>query len=103
MACRASAGVGALHVGEERRRVTADAQRTVRQVTLVVETVGLSAAEHERRVRWAESNLLSANGNVAGAYVAVIVTDEEGSEVRHSGSGTPTDDTRALIEELRAS
>lgn len=83
--------------------MTADAQRTVRQVTLVVETVGLPPAEHERRVRWAESNLLSANGNVAGAYVAVIVTDEEGKEVRHSGSGTPTDDTRALIDELRAS
>jgi hypothetical protein len=84
--------------------VTADAQRTVRQVTLVVETVGMSATEHDRRVRWAESNLLNANGNVAGAYVAVIVTDTEGGpEVRHSGTGVPTDSTRALIDELRAS
>jgi hypothetical protein len=83
--------------------VTADAQRTVRQVTLVVETVGLSPPEHDRRVRWAVSNLLNANGNVAGAYVAVIVTDVEGGEVQHSGSGTPTDETRELIDELRAS
>ena len=84
--------------------MAADAQRTVRNVTLVIETVGLTEAEHVKRVRWAESNLLNANGNVAGAYVAVILTDAEGGpEVRHSGSGLPTNETRELIEGLRAS
>jgi hypothetical protein len=89
--------------GKERRRVTDDAQRTVRQVTLIVETQGLSPTEHDRRVRWAESNLLNANGRVVDAYVGVVISDDEGREVRISGSGTPTDDTRELIEELRAS
>lgn len=83
--------------------MTDDAQRTVRQVTLIVETQGLSSTEHDRRVRWAESNLLNANGRVVDAYVGVVISDDEGREVRISGSGTPTDDTRELIEELRAS
>jgi hypothetical protein len=83
--------------------VTGNAKRTVRQVTLVVETEGLSEAEHERRVRWAESNLLNANGNVDRAYVGVVISNGEGSQVRHMGSGNPTEETRELIEELRAS
>lgn len=83
--------------------MTADARRTVRQVTLVVETQGLSQAEHDRRVFWAESNLLNANNKMDAGFVAVIVTNTESKDTRFSGAGKPTPETSDLIEELRAS
>lgn len=81
--------------------MSSNAKRTVRQVTLVVETTGLSEAEHQRRVFWAESNILNANSKMDGAFVATVVTGE-GTETRFSGSGSPTEETMELIEELRS-
>ena len=75
------------------------ARRTIRTITLVVETRDLSQDEHDKRVFWAEQNIMSANAKMAGAYVAVVV--KEGEKVlRFTGSGEPTDETRALIDEL---
>jgi hypothetical protein len=60
----------------------------------------MSEQEHDKRVFWAEGNLLQANARAMdGTYVAVII--KEGDKVlRFTGSGDPTDDTRALIDEL---
>ena len=83
--------------------MTGNAQRTVRQVTLVVETTGLSEAEHKKRVFWAEGNLLQANSKMDGAFVAVVINDEASEQTRFSGSGTPTKETQELIQDLQAS
>lgn len=82
--------------------MTDNAKRTVRQVTLVVETTGLTDQEHERRVFWAESNLLNANQKMDGAFVAVVVNDPNGN-TRLTAAGTPTTETSELIDELKAS
>lgn len=75
------------------------ARRTTRTITLVVETQDLTEAEHEKRVFWAESNILSSNAKMADAYVAVIIK-EDGKVLRFTGSGDPTDETRKLIDTL---
>lgn len=82
--------------------MTDNAKRSVRQVTLVVETQGLTDVEHERRVFWAESNLLTANQKMDGAFVAVVVADSSGG-TRLSAAGAPTEETQELIDELKAS
>ena len=75
------------------------ARRTVRTITLVVETQDLTAEEHNKRVFWAEQNIMQANAKMAGAYVAIVI--KEGDTVlRFTGSGEPTDETRRLIDEL---
>ena len=79
------------------------AKRTTRRITLVVETRDMSDEDHARRVYWAEQNIMQANGKMDGAFVAVIITDEDGKLIRFTGSGDPTDETRELIEELKAS
>jgi hypothetical protein len=64
-----------------------------------VETRDLTQDEHDKRVFWAEQNVMQANAKMAGAYVAVVI--KEGEKVlRFTGSGEPTDETKALIEEL---
>jgi hypothetical protein len=90
---------------KERRRVTDNAstnRRTVRQVTLVVETTGLSEAEHDRRVFWAESNILNANLKLDQSFVATVITSEGEEDTRLAAAGHPTDETRELIEELKS-
>lgn len=77
-----------------------ETRRTVREVILVVETK-LSAVDHEKRVAWAEKNILNANTNMDGAFVATVVFAEDGS-TRFQGSGTPTKETQDIIEELVA-
>lgn len=77
------------------------ARRTTRQITLVVETRDMTEEEHNKRVFWAEGNILQSNAKMDGAYVAVIIKDSEGNILRFTGSGDPTDETRALIEELQ--
>lgn len=74
-------------------------RRSTRQITLVVETQNLSEEEHNRRVFWAENNILQANAKMDGAYVAVIIKDGD-KTIRFAGSGDPTPETRAIIDEL---
>ena len=76
------------------------ARRTIRTITLVVETNDLSADDHDKRVFWAESNVMQSNAKMPGAYVAVVIKDSEGKVLRFTGSGDPTEETRALIDEL---
>ena len=59
----------------------------------------MSDEEHDKRVFWAEGNLLQANAKMNGAYVAVIIKDGD-KVLRFTGSGDPTDETRKLIDEL---
>ena len=74
-------------------------RRTIRTITLVVETRDMPQEEHDKRVFWAEQNIMQANAKMAGAYVAVVI--KEGERVlRFTGSGDPTDETKALIDEL---
>jgi len=74
-------------------------RRTIRTITLVVETRDMPQEEHDKRVFWAEQNIMQANAKMAGAYVAVVI--KEGEKVlRFTGSGDPTDETKALIDEL---
>lgn len=81
-----------------------NSKRTVRTVTLVVETIGLSQVEHERRVFWAESNILNANPKLDQAFVATVINaDGDDQETRLAAAGHPTEETRELIEELKAS
>lgn len=74
-------------------------RRSTRQITLVVETQNLSDEEHNKRVFWAENNVLQANAKMDGAYIAVIIKDGD-KMVRFVGSGDPTPETRAVIDEL---
>lgn len=78
------------------------ARRTVRTAHILVETQGMSEIEHIRRVSWVEKNLLNANANVDGAFVAVIIKNDDDENTKFSGSGTPTQETSDLIEELVA-
>lgn len=75
-------------------------RRTTRTITLVVETQDLSEVEHDKRVFWAEGNILQANAKMADAYVGVIIKDSEGKVLRFTGSGDPTEETRKLIDTL---
>ena len=76
------------------------AKRTVRKATLIVETRNLSKEEHQRRVQWAEKNILNANTYMNDAFVAVVIDSDDG-QTRFTGSGTPTQETADLIEELQ--
>jgi hypothetical protein len=66
---------------------------------MVVETRDLSEEEHNKRVFWAEGNLLQANSKMDGAYVGLIIKDGD-KVLRFTGSGDPTDETKKLIEQL---
>lgn len=78
-------------------------QRTVRRVTVVVETEGLSAKEHERRVTWVEKNIQDAGRNIDTAFVSMVLQDANGNVVGIFGSGkTPSDEVLQIAKELAA-
>lgn len=62
----------------------------------------MSDAEHDKRVFWAENNVINANNRRGGDgyFVATIIPDGSGG-TRFAGSGEPTEETTALIEELK--
>lgn len=74
-------------------------KRTVREITLVVETHDLSDRDHDKRVSWAEENVMDAvNKAMDQAFVAVVI--DQGDGTRFVGIGTPTEETREMIEDL---
>ena len=78
-------------------------QRTVRRVTVVVETEGLSVKEHERRVTWVEKNIQDAGRNIESAFVTMVIKTQDGDTVGLFGSGlTPSEEVLRIAEELTA-
>lgn len=68
---------------------------------LVIETQGMSTAEHNRRVGWAEKNLLSSNQDMTEAFVATVILDERGKVARFTGNGHgAADETEAILRDL---
>lgn len=67
----------------------------------VIETDGLTEAEHTKRVTWVERNLLNSSGDIAGAFVSVVVFDEDGNVVRFAGNGkAASEETEEIIKDL---
>lgn len=78
-------------------------RRSVRQVTVVVETEGLSETEHKRRTTWVEKNIQDAGRNIESAFVSMVVKDEAGKVVTIFATGTtPSDELLKIAEELVA-
>lgn len=76
-------------------------RRTIRTAKWVIETEGLTEAEHERRVSWVEKNLINSSQNMIDAFVYVVVFDADGKPSRFSGNGpSPSAVTEELIREL---
>jgi len=77
--------------------------RTIRRVTLVIESKDKTREEHDRLVFQAENSLLNANRhNGPGVFTAVVITSDD-STTRFSGAGSPTEETKDIIEDLQAS
>jgi len=70
-------------------------------VKWVIETVGLSEAEHNKRVQWTEKNLTGAAQEIPGAFVYVVVFDDQGRPVRFSGNGVAVSpETEEILRDL---
>lgn len=81
----------------------ANNRRTVRKVTWVIETEGLSETEHNRRVSWVEKNLLNSSQDIVGAFVYAVIYDENENVVRFVGYGDGSSpETRDIIKDLLA-
>lgn len=72
------------------------------EITLIVETEGLSPAEHDKRARWAYRNVQNTNADMQDAFILATVRDAEGRlmEFTGSGRGTPSEDIQKLIQDL---
>ena len=79
-----------------------NARRSKFTIELTVETTGLNADDHQRRVRWAARNAMSANADFPDAFV--VVRDEDGALVEFQGSGRakPSASTEELLTSLMA-
>ena len=78
-------------------------RRTVRKVTWVIETDGLTETEHNRRVSWVEKNLLSSSQDIVGAFVYAVIYDDHENVVRFVGYGEgASKETRDIISDLLA-
>ena len=76
-------------------------QRTVRHVTWVIETQGISRTEHDRRVSWVDKNLLSSSQDMVEAFVYAVIKDEDGNVVRFVGNGRgASPESQQIINEL---
>lgn len=76
-------------------------RRTVRQVTWVIETQGLSQQEHDRRVGWVDKNLLNSSQDMVEAFVYAVIKDENGNVIRFVGNGHgASPDTQEIINDL---
>lgn len=76
-------------------------RRTIRHVTVVIETEGLSIKEHERRVTWVEKNLQDAGRNIDTAFVSMVIRTSDREVVGLFGSGsTPSEEVLKIAEEL---
>lgn len=81
-----------------------NARRSKFTIELTVETTGLNADDHQRRVRWAARNAMSANADFPDAFVVAAVRDEHGALVEFQGSGRakPSASTEELLTSLMA-
>ena len=76
-------------------------RRTIRTVKVVVETVDLPQAEHDKIVTWAGDNILKANRYMERGFVSTIVYDEDGNVVMYGGYGHQvTAETKEIIDDL---
>lgn len=76
-------------------------RRTIRHVTYVVETEGLSEREHDRRVTWAEKNVQDAVRNIDNAFVSMVIETADGEVIGLFGSGsTSSEEVLRIAEEL---
>jgi hypothetical protein len=79
-------------------------RRSVRHLTVVVETEGLSETDHKRRVTWVEKNLQDAGRNIDTAFVSMVIKDELGEVVGFFGSGSaPSEELLEIADRLTAS
>lgn len=76
-------------------------RRTVRLVTVIVETVDLSEREHDRRVQWVEKNLQDSGRTIDQAFISMVFHDEE-KKVRgiFAVGDTPTDEIKQIAREM---
>jgi hypothetical protein len=75
-------------------------QRTIRQYTVVIDT-DLPVREHERRVTWSDKNMQDAVRNIEGAFVSMVIYDQDKKVVGIFGAGdTPTEEIRQIAEEM---
>lgn len=75
-------------------------RRTKRTIEKVVETVGLTAEEHERVNGWSDKNVIEANWNMRGVFITIVIKDEHGTVVAFTGKGTPSQETGEMIQDL---
>lgn len=76
-------------------------RRTIRKVTWVIETEGLTKQEHDRRVAWVEKNLLNSSQDIVGAFVYAVIYDEDETVVRFVGYGDgASPETKDIIKDL---
>lgn len=74
-------------------------QRSKISVEVVVETHGLSAEEHQKRVRWVYRNMLNTNGDIRDTFFVAAVRDESGDlmEFQGAGHGQPSQEIRDVL------
>ena len=76
-------------------------RRTVRHVTVMVETEDLTEREHERRVTWVEKNIQDAGRSIDSAFVSMVIHDRDKNLLGIFGSGDrPSEEIREIAEEL---